>query len=140
MKIQEGMVDSGLDFRIGIHLGDVTDDGRDIHGEGVNIAARFEGLAEPGSINLSSSVYEQVRNRTATSFEDLGEHQVKHVSAKIHVFRVTHEETTPSQRTTPGLELSIPDKPSIDWVGPGLCKPIRGSASGNYAGPAGKSP
>jgi TolB-like protein/class 3 adenylate cyclase len=89
--MQRGLAPSSLDFRIGINLGDIVDDGEDIHGEGVNIAARLEGLADPGGICISGDVYNQVRNRLDCSFEDMGEHHVKHVSAPIRVFRVLTE-------------------------------------------------
>ena len=61
--MQRNLASNSLDFRMGISLGDIVDDGEDIHGEGVNIAARLEGLADPGSICISGDVYNQVRNR-----------------------------------------------------------------------------
>jgi len=105
--MQAELVASTLDFRIGIDLGDIIDDGEDIHGEGVNIAARIEALANPGGICVSALVYETVRNRLDQRFEDLGEHEVKHVSAPVRVFRVDDDST--SLRQLPPL----PDKPSI---------------------------
>jgi class 3 adenylate cyclase/pimeloyl-ACP methyl ester carboxylesterase len=89
VAMQESLSESILNFRMGVHLGDVMDDGADIHGEGVNIAARIEALAEPGGISITGAVYEQVRNRVATKFEDSGEHEVKHVSAPIRVYRAS---------------------------------------------------
>ena len=83
IQLQVGLSASSLDFRIGINLGNIVDDGKDIHGEGVNIAARLEGLAEPGGIYISGGVYEQVRNRIDANFEDMGEQTVKHVSAPV---------------------------------------------------------
>ena len=82
------MADSALDFRMGVNLGDIIDDGRDIHGEGVNIAARLEALAEEGGICISGLVYESVRNRIEATYEDLGEKEVKHVSAPVRVYAV----------------------------------------------------
>ena len=73
---------------MGINLGDITDDGIDIHGEGVNIAARLEGLAEPGGICISGSVHEQVRIRIDAAYLDMGEQEVKHVSAPVRVYRI----------------------------------------------------
>jgi class 3 adenylate cyclase len=91
INLQEKLVNNPLEFRIGINLGDIVDDGVDIHGEGVNIAARIEGLAKPGGICISGSVYELVRNQVAASFEDIGEQEVKHVSALVRVYRVALE-------------------------------------------------
>lgn len=89
IAMQEGLSSSPLNFRIGVNLGDVVDDGQDIHGEGVNIAARIEALAEPGGITVAAGVFEQVRNRIDAIFEDLGEHSVKHVSAPIRVYKIS---------------------------------------------------
>ncbi|MDP6427096.1 MAG: adenylate/guanylate cyclase domain-containing protein, partial [Rhodospirillales bacterium] len=94
--MQAGLADSPLEFRIGVNLGDIVDDGEDIHGEGVNIAARIEALADPGGISLSGAAYEQVRNRVDHRFEDIGEHQVKHVSAPVSVWRWAAEGAEPS--------------------------------------------
>ncbi len=66
--------DLQIKYRIGINLGEIIVDGEDIYGDGVNIAARLEGLAEPGGICISGKVYEEVRNKLPTAFEDLGEH------------------------------------------------------------------
>ncbi len=71
--------DKRIAFRVGINLGDVVVDGDDIHGDGVNVAARLEGLAEAGGICISGGVYDQVRDRIDYPFEDLGEHQVKNI-------------------------------------------------------------
>ncbi|MHC4109066.1 MAG: adenylate/guanylate cyclase domain-containing protein, partial [Planctomycetota bacterium] len=65
-------MESRIVFRVGINLGDVVIDGDDIHGDGVNVAARLEGLAEPGGIYVSAAVYDQVRDRVDFPFEDLG--------------------------------------------------------------------
>ncbi|MBT4721280.1 MAG: adenylate/guanylate cyclase domain-containing protein, partial [Rhodospirillaceae bacterium] len=70
IAMQSGLSASPLDFRMGINLGDIIDDGEDIHGEGVNVAARLEGLAEPGKICISGDVYNQVRNRVDANYED----------------------------------------------------------------------
>ncbi len=72
-------VEKRIEFRVGINLGDVLIDGDDIHGDGVNVAARLEGLSEPGGICISGSVYDQVKNRIELSFEDLGEQEVKNI-------------------------------------------------------------
>jgi adenylate cyclase len=113
VTIQERLAESSLDFRIGVNLGDVIDDGKDIHGEGVNIAARIEALADPGGISVSGGVYDQVRNRLKYSFEDMGEFEVKHVSAPVRIYRVAFEAQTlgPDAREIPAFAL--PDKPSL---------------------------
>ena len=113
VAMQEGLAAGPLDFRMGINLGDIIDDGEDIHGEGVNIAARIEALADPGGICISRSVYDQVRNRLDHRFEDLGKHEVKHVSAPVRVYRVggLHKKTEATPEASP--VLSLPDKPSI---------------------------
>ena len=75
-------------LRIGINLGDIIVDGDDLFGDGINIAARLEGLAAPGGVCLARTVYEQVRNKVAVGFRDLGEHEVKNIAEPIHVFSV----------------------------------------------------
>ena len=80
--------DQRIAFRVGVNLGDVVIDGDDIHGDGVNIAARLEGLAEPGGICVSGKVYEEVRDRMDLAFEDLGEQEVKNIDRPVRVFRV----------------------------------------------------
>jgi adenylate cyclase len=75
-------------FRIGINLGDVMLDGGDLYGEGVNVAARLEALAEPGGICISRSVYDQVRNKLTVGFDYLGDQPVKNVSEPVPVFAV----------------------------------------------------
>ena len=112
MALQEELEPSSLNFRIGINVGDITDDGGDVHGEGVNIAARLEALAEPGGICISGDVYNQVRNRIDAVFKDLGEQEVKHVSRLVRVFAIN-----PEKQKTSDLPASPPpalsDKPSI---------------------------
>jgi adenylate cyclase len=111
VAMQDGLAASSLDFRIGINLGDIIDDGEDIHGEGVNIAARIEALAEPGGIYISGDVYNQVRNRVDQHFEDMGEHEVKHVSEPVRVYRIVVGGVEPIVMGT--ADFDLPDKPSI---------------------------
>ena len=80
--------DERIAFRIGVNLGDVVIDGENIHGDGVNIAARLEGLAEPGGICASDKVYEEVRDRMGVAFEDMGAREVKNIDRPVRVFRV----------------------------------------------------
>ncbi|MAG96983.1 MAG: hypothetical protein CMM08_09900, partial [Rhodospirillaceae bacterium] len=88
VAMQDRLAAGRLDFRMGVDLGDIIDDGEDVHGEGVNIAARIESLAEPGGICISGGVYEQVRNRLPQRFEGMGEVEVKNVSNAVRVYRV----------------------------------------------------
>jgi len=88
ISMQTELVSSSLDFRMGVNLGDIIDDGEDIHGEGVNVAARIEALADPGGISISGSVHEQVRHRIDANYEDRGEQNVKNVSASVRVYAV----------------------------------------------------
>ena len=78
-----------MQFRIGVHLGDVATDGVSLYGDGVNIAARLEGLAEPGGICLSGEVYGQVRGRLEEAFEDLGDREVKNIPQPVRAYRLT---------------------------------------------------
>jgi class 3 adenylate cyclase/pimeloyl-ACP methyl ester carboxylesterase len=88
IALQGQLSSSPLKFRMGLNVGDITDDGGDVHGEGVNIAARIEALADPGGICVSGDVHNQVRNRIACNYHDMGEHQVKHVTAPVRVWRI----------------------------------------------------
>jgi adenylate cyclase len=104
---------SRLIFRIGVNLGDVLVEGDDIYGDGVNIAARLEALAEPGGICLSGDAYRQVRGKIEANFEDLGEREVKNVAEPLRVYRIAAQRSpsdTPPSTTKP---LPLPDKPSI---------------------------
>ena len=102
-----------LDFRIGINLGDVVIDGDDIQGDGVNVAARLEGLAQPGGICISGSVHEQVRDRLDLPFDDLGEQEVKNIARPVQVWHWLPEGSAASGPTATGAPLSLPDNPSI---------------------------
>src|SRR2546421_7281053 len=75
-----------MEFRIGINLGDVLVDADGIYGDGVNIAARLEGLCAPGAVAVSASVYEQLRDKRALSFVDRGEHAVKNIARPVRVY------------------------------------------------------
>src|SRR5512139_3792110 len=76
-----------MEFRIGINLGDVIEEGDKIFGDGVNIAARVQGLADGGGICISGSAHEQVENKVAVNFEYLGEHMVKNITRPVRVYR-----------------------------------------------------
>ena len=103
-----------IEFRIGINLGDVVIDGDDIHGDGVNVAARLEGLAEAGGICISGKVFEEVRDRTDLVFENLGERTVKNINRPVQVWRWRrHGASKAGEAATPFASLPLPDKPSI---------------------------
>ena len=86
-----------MEFRIGINLGDVIEEGDSIYGDGVNIAARLEGLADPGGICISESAFQQIENKVPLHYDYLGEHQVKNINKPVRVYRARIElETTPS--------------------------------------------
>jgi len=87
-----------MEFRIGIHLGDVIQDGERIYGDGVNVAARMESMAEPGGICASGSVYDQVEDKISFGCEFLGERTVKNISTPIRVYRISRDETGPGCR------------------------------------------
>ena len=77
-----------MSLRIGVNLGEVIEEYGRIYGDGVNVAARIEGLAEPGGICISGKVHEEVRRKLDLSFEDAGEHMLKNIAAPVRVFRV----------------------------------------------------
>jgi adenylate cyclase len=102
---------------MGINLGDIMKDGRDIYGDGVNVAARLEALAEPGGICVSRVVRDQVRDKLAFSFEDMGEQEVKNIARPVRVHRIVLGEGAGSSESATGTStkspLTLPDKPSI---------------------------
>jgi adenylate cyclase len=98
-----------IEFRIGINVGDIIVDGDDIHGDGVNVAARLEGLSEPGGICVSVGVRDQVRDKLDLTFEDAGEQLLKNIARPVRVYRVRLGSTA----TKAGPALPLPHKPSI---------------------------
>jgi len=102
--------DNRIELRIGINLGDVIVEGDDLYGDGVNIAARIEALADAGSVFVSNTVHDQVRDRLPFGFDDLGERQVKNIARPVRIYRVRATGDI-RQPLTPALPL--PDKPSI---------------------------
>jgi adenylate cyclase len=106
--------DRRIEFRIGVNLGDVVIDGDDIHGDGVNLAARLEALAEPGGICISAAVYDQVRDKLDMPFRDTGEQAVKNIDRPVRVWQwvagaAPGTAGSPASSSPPAL----PDKPSI---------------------------
>ena len=108
-----------IEFRIGINVGDIISDDNDIYGDGVNVAARLEALAEPGGIMVSRNVHDQVRDKLSFGFEDMGEQTVKNIARPIGVHRVSLvESAAPSvghmaHAAGAKTELSSSDRPSI---------------------------
>jgi adenylate cyclase len=118
LDVQRGMVERNagmprekrIEFRIGINVGDVIIDSGDIFGDGVNVAARLEGIAEPGCICVSARVQEDVAGKLDVTFEDMGEQQLKNIAKPIRVYRVRLGDRR--QASSPAA-LTLPDKPSI---------------------------
>jgi TolB-like protein len=116
VDVQRGMVErnsdvppnSRIEFRIGINVGDVIEDNGDIFGDGVNIAARLEAIAEPGGICVSDDAQRQLRDKLDIVFDDAGEQNLKNIARPVRVFRVK-DRAGASQRPT----LTLPNKPSI---------------------------
>ena len=79
-----------MEFRIGINLGDVVEEGDTIYGDGVNIAARVQSLAEAGGVCISGTVYDQIKNKLAFGYEYLGEQTVKNIKEPVRVYRVAN--------------------------------------------------
>jgi adenylate cyclase len=98
-------------FRIGVNLGDIVEEEGRIYGEGVNIAARLEGLAEGGGICISNSVYDQVKNKLPFGFEYAGEHAVKNITEPVRVYKVGMEGDASGFKSSKRFDL--PDKPSL---------------------------
>src|SRR5262249_51621509 len=102
--------DRRIRFRIGINLGDVIVEDNDIYGDGVNIAARLEALAEPGGICISRMVRDQIRDKLPYLFEDMGEQVLKNIALPVRAYRVATGAVSATAQGTPALTL--PDKPS----------------------------
>jgi adenylate cyclase len=106
-----------IEFRIGIHVGDIIIDDNDIFGDGVNIAARLEGIAEPGGVCVSDDAHRQIRGKIDHSLDDIGEQNLKNIAEPMRAWRVRLTgETAPAARPAASLSpktLALPDKPSI---------------------------
>src|SRR5499425_3158956 len=83
------LIERKIRFRIGINLGDVIADGEDIYGDGVNIAARLEALAEPGGICISRTVRDHIGDRLPLAFDDIGQRSVKNIAQPVHAFAIS---------------------------------------------------
>jgi adenylate cyclase len=101
--------DRRMDLRIGVHIGDVLVEGEDIVGDGVNIAARLEGIGEPGGICISEDAFRQVHGRVDAEFDDIGEQSLKNIAQPLRVYRLL-----PQKPATVQMEpLPLLDKPSL---------------------------
>jgi len=107
--------DRRITYRIGINIGDIIIDGDDIYGDGVNVAARLEGLADPGGVCVSRTVYDHIKGKVDLGFEDLGEQKVKNIREPVQVYRVKPDDTDTQSVAlgTVGEALPLPDKPSV---------------------------
>ncbi len=107
--------DQRMQFRIGINLGDVIVEGNNLLGDGVNIAARLESIADPGGITLSRSVYDQVKKQLVFNYQDMGDQRLKNIAEAVQVYKVIMAVTQETQNTNETVESKpqYPDKPSI---------------------------
>jgi adenylate cyclase len=105
--------DQRVEFRIGLNVGDVVVEDGDIFGDGVNVAARLEGLAEPGRICVSARVQEDAAGRLDLAFEDMGDQALKNIARPVRVYRVRDPAAVESLSVQPQSALPLPDKPSI---------------------------
>jgi adenylate cyclase len=121
VEMQRGMIDREPDvpearrirFRIGVNLGDVIVEEHDIFGDGVNVAARLEALAEPGGICISRVVRDQIRDKLSYAFEDMGEQQVKNIARPVRTYSIALGASSRATPPSPGAPLPLPDKPSL---------------------------
>jgi TolB-like protein len=102
-----------IEFRVGINVGDVIVEGDDIHGDGVNVASRLEGLCGPGEVYVSGTVYDQAAGKLAAAFEDLGEQTVKNIAKPVRVYRTRAQSAETAYTVDTTEPLPLPDKPSI---------------------------
>ena len=110
----EGSDGRRLQFRIGVNLGDVIEDRGDIYGDGVNIAARLESLADPGGICVSGTVFDAIGDKLAVRFEFMGEQRVKNIDKAVRAYRVLSDSTQAARAQTPDdPPPELPDRPSI---------------------------
>jgi adenylate cyclase len=98
-------------LRIGINVGDVIVEGSDLYGDGVNLAARLESLADPGGICISGDVYRHVRSKLNLDFQDLGEQKVKNIAEPVHAYRIKTDGAEPGEAESPGVGRSAPARP-----------------------------
>jgi class 3 adenylate cyclase len=114
-----------FEFRLGVNLGEVIHDRDDIYGDGVNLAARIQELAEPGSICISGAVYEQVFGKVDVIFDDLGYRTVKNIAQSVHVYRVRFPDSDLPSSTIHGSFFGTSGKSSPLIIGGCLCGEVR---------------
>src|ERR1700732_2971153 len=106
-----------IEFRIGIHVGDIIIDDNDIFGDGVNIAARLEGIAEPGGVCISDDAYRQIRGKIDVAFNDIGEQALKNITEPMHAWHIRLAGESPATRASSSAiqsqDLALPNKPCI---------------------------
>ena len=118
VAVQQGMAarnadlpgDTRIDFRIGVNLGDIIIDGDDIYGDGVNVAARLQEVAETGGVAISAAAHDQIAGKVEAAFEDVGEHELKNIAKPVRVYRWAEGTAGSPGESAP---LALPDKPSI---------------------------
>ena len=133
VSIQRGMVrqnadladDQSIRFRMGINLGDVLIEGDDIYGEGVNIAARLEQLAEPDSVYISGTVFGQIEGTTDHDFVDIGSHKLKNIAKPIHVYAFTASQSAEPIQAAFRPFVDLPTTKAANATGGCLCGSIR---------------
>ncbi len=125
VEIQRGMAKHNIDvpqvkrieFRIGIHVGDIIIEDQDIFGDGVNIAVRLEGIAEPGGVSISDDAHRQIRGKVDITFENIGSQSLKNIAEPMRVWRVPNGLAAPPVPNRPPVDdagpLALPDRPSI---------------------------
>jgi class 3 adenylate cyclase/TolB-like protein/Tfp pilus assembly protein PilF len=128
--------DRRIEFRIGINVGDIIGDGGDIFGDGVNVAARLEAMAEPGGICVSLAVRDPVRDKLAFSFDDLGEVTAKNIARPIRAFRVRHDAAGPTLAAPAHPESAAlgrpPPRASRGWLAGGILLALLGLGTGAW--------
>ena len=102
-----------IQFRIGVNVGDIIIEGEDILGDGVNIAARIEGIAEPGGISISEDAWRQVRDKVAANFVDIGDQSLKNIARPVRVYRVLPSPSSVTVAAEVPPVIPLPGKPSI---------------------------
>lgn len=115
IEIQQALAgdDGPIRLRVGVNLGDVIIDGDDIYGDGVNLAARLEALAEPGGVCVSDVVYQNVHKKVSSRFENMGEQELKNIAKPVCTYRLTSNAPSEVVQARSGEVLSLQDKPSI---------------------------